>query len=233
MKACSVGIVVDWNGAMISKVSFEVDVQLSRAHFHLKAQLYSEASAIAIVGPSGSGKSTFLRVLAGLEKKAVGRVRIKESFWQDSSQGLFVPPWQRQLGYVPQESLLIPTLNVFENLSFSGASSDEVKRVAEQLEIASLLYRRPRMLSGGEKQRVALGRALLANPQLLLLDEPFSALDRGLRKRISDILMTFCRERGLPLFLVSHDDSDVLALAQETWSFLDGALVPPITHRVI
>jgi len=211
---------------MKGEAVFDIDIQVSRDHFHLTAQMKSESTAVAIVGPSGSGKSTFLRILAGLEKRACGRVVFRNESWQDSDQSIFTPPWHRRLGYVPQDSLLIPTLSVFENLSFAGSTPDEVKLMAERLAISALLDRRPRLLSGGEKQRVALGRALLANPALLLLDEPFSALDRDLRKRVSETLITVCRERGLPLVLVSHDESDVLSLAQEAWSFQNGLLKP-------
>jgi len=201
-----------------------LEVRHSRGHFQLDAKMETSSSAIAMVGPSGSGKSTCLRILAGLEKRAQGRVVFGGKVWQDSARDIFIPPWERRVGYVPQDSLLIPTLSVSENLSFSGATPDEVNTIADRLAIGKLLHRRPRMLSGGEKQRVALGRALLAKPKLLLLDEPFSALDRDLRNQVSDVLLTICRERGLPFILVSHDESDVLSLTEEVWSFRDGVL---------
>lgn len=226
MKLFSAGIAADLSGVMKDEPVLDVDVELSRERFRLTAKMRSTSPAIAIVGPSGSGKSTFLRVLAGLERKAKGRVSFGDTLWQNTKQALFVPPWQRRIGYVPQDSLLIPTLSVFENLSFAGANAVDVKSLAERLAIDPLLQRRPRMLSGGEKQRVALGRALLANPALLLLDEPFSALDRDLRTRVSDTLNTICRERDLPLILISHDESDVLSLAEEAWSFRNGFLEP-------
>lgn len=202
----------------------DIEIKLSRTHFHLDAKLKTASSRVAMSGPSGSGKSTCLRVLAGLEKRAVGRVVFQKKIWQDSAQGVFIPPWNRRVGYVPQDSLLIPTLNVFQNLSFSGASSEEVNVIAEQLAIGKLLHRRPRMLSGGEKQRVALGRALLSNPEILLLDEPFSALDRDLRNQVSSVMLSICRERSLPFILVSHDESDVHSLTQEAYLFKEGLL---------
>ncbi len=209
---------------MTGEMMFNVDVVLKRERFQINAKMRSDSSAIAIVGPSGAGKSTFLRILAGLERRSIGRVLFDGKIWQDSENGTFVHPWQRRLGYVPQDSLLIPTMTVFENLCFSGADIGEAKIIAERLAITSLLYRRPRMLSGGEKQRVSLGRALLAKPQVLLLDEPFSALDRDLRTRVAKELVLICHERRLPLILVSHDQRDVMSLAQEVWTFENGLL---------
>jgi ABC-type molybdate transport system ATPase subunit len=115
-------------------------------------------------------------------------------------------------------------MRVRENLAYSGASEREVKEVAKLLLVDSLLGRRPRRLSGGEQQRVALGRALLARPNVLLLDEPFSALDRPLRGRVAASLRDHIREREIPLVLVSHDELDAVALAQEHWLLSGGEL---------
>ncbi len=197
---------------------FDFEIKLTRGHFQLDAKLQSASTAIAITGASGSGKSTLVRILAGLEKKATGHVTYQGRKWLNAAESIFLPPWQRRVGYVPQDSLLIPHLNILENLAFSGATGEAVAEIADQLFITPLLKRRPRMLSGGEKQRVSLGRALLSNPELLLLDEPFSALDRTLRKQVSEVLNEICGRRKLPFILISHDESDVLNLAQEIWS---------------
>jgi molybdate transport system ATP-binding protein len=202
----------------------DLEIKLKRGSFCLDVKIESSSSAIAIVGPSGSGKSTLVRVLAGLEKRAHGHLNFAATTWQDSARRLFVPPWDRRVGYVPQDSLLIPNLSVFENLAFAGASAFEVNEMAERLAVSALLQRRPRLLSGGEKQRVALARALLSKPSLLLLDEPFSALDRALRKQVTEVLVSHCRERQLPFVLISHDENDVQLLATETWSVRDGRI---------
>jgi ABC-type sulfate/molybdate transport systems ATPase subunit len=128
------------------------------------------------------------------------------------------------VGWVPQEYLLFPHLRVRENLAFGGVSDQEVRKVAELLMVDHLVSRRPRSLSGGEQQRVALGRALLANPVLLLLDEPFSALDRPLRNHVAAKLREYLRDRELLLVLVSHDEADAVALAQEHFLLSGGRL---------
>lgn len=158
------------------------------------------------MGPSGAGKSTLLRVLAGVEP-LVGSLSVLGEDWSRK------PAWERQVGWVPQDSLLFPHLNVRENLSYSGKGP--VEEVAEMLELSPLMHRKPRMLSGGEKQRVALGRALCSRPRVLLLDEPFSALDRALKQRLRERLKA--QLSGLPTVLVSHDEADLQALGAERW----------------
>lgn len=202
----------------------ELHLELSLGTLGLEADLVSERRAVAVVGPSGSGKSTLLRVLAGVEQRASGRVKVYGEFWQDSTSGIFRPPWARGVGWVPQDALLFPHLTVFENLAYSGAPRARVHEMARLLSVDVLLDRRPRRLSGGEQQRVALGRALLSEPRLLLLDEPFSALDRPLRAQVADRVRTFCAERQVPVLLVSHDERDADALADEQWLVEGGRL---------
>lgn len=204
---------------------FNIEVALTRRRFNLSANIKSQASSIAVLGPSGSGKSTLLRVVAGLEKNTTGLIEVNGHRLLDSSKGLCVPTWQRRLGYVPQDVLLFPHLSVAENLSFSKmASEHDVEVMANQLMIHSLLNRRPRMLSGGEKQRVAIGRALLSKPELLLLDEPFSALDKALKQKMIDIISEICKKKSLPLIFVSHDESDAYIFCKEVWTCCGGLL---------
>jgi len=186
--------------------------------------LETESLAVAVFGPSGGGKSTLLRILAGVERRARGIVRVRGQVWMDTEGGIFLSPWERGVGWVPQEYLLFPHLRVRENLSFAGATPQEVEEVADLLMVDQLLNRRPRGLSGGEQQRVALGRALLANPRILLLDEPFSALDRPLRNHVASRLRDYVREKDLLLLLVSHDEADAVALAHEHWLLSEGRL---------
>ena len=190
-----------------------------------------ESDHVAIVGPSGSGKSTLLRALAGLEPGAEGHVSFADELWLDSDSGVHTPAWERRIGWVPQDALLFPHLSLRENLAYAGASQADVERMAESLFLSDLLDRRPRFLSGGERQRVALGRALLSAPQMLLLDEPFSALDRPLRSEIAAMVRVFARDSGTPIVLVSHDEHDAELLADERWVLIAGSLTADGTSR--
>jgi molybdate transport system ATP-binding protein len=201
-----------------------LDFRVGLGNRELLVRLRAESQTVAVYGSSGGGKSTLLRVLAGVESRAMGTVVVDGDLWMNTDEGLFLPPWERKVGWVPQEYLLFPHLRVRDNLGFAGAGPREVGEVAELLMVDHLVERRPRRLSGGEQQRVALGRALLSEPRLLLLDEPFSALDRPLRSQVVSRLRDYVRERKLLLLLVSHDESDAVALAQEHWLLSEGGL---------
>lgn len=204
---------------------WSADVSVPLGHGDLRLTLATEKSAVAVVGPSGAGKSTLLRVLAGVEKRARGRVVVSGDAWLDSAAGIDTPPWERRVGWVPQEASLFPHLSVRQNLVYAAAATeDDAAEMAEMLEVAPLLERRPRRLSGGERQRVALGRALLSRPRLLLLDEPFAALDRPLRIKLARLVRKLADERSLPLVIVSHDDQDADILAYEQWHLGEGGL---------
>lgn len=208
---------------LTTKTMLDVDFTLRRGRFDLAAQMHTDARRVAIVGASGAGKTSLLRVLAGLDDGARGHVRFGETTWQKSDANIWVPAWQRGIGWVPQRALLFPHRDVRANL-LDGADHDASEAVAEMLEITDLLSRRPRNLSGGERQRVALGRALLREPKLLLLDEPFSALDRSLRDDVADAVLSHCEARQIPLLLVSHDERDVERVADEVWEVSQGRL---------
>ena len=201
-----------------------LDLEIPFTGGGLRVELNTASTRIAVVGPSGSGKSTILRILAGVERRAHGTVLVKEHCWQDSSNGTWVPSWDRRVGWVPQETLLFPHLTVRENLSYGGALPDWVSETAALLQIEGLLDRRSRRLSGGERQRVALGRALLSKPRILLLDEPFSALDRPLRGELSELVSDWALDRSVPIVLVSHDEEDAKWLAEERWHVGGGSL---------
>ncbi|MFZ5479796.1 MAG: ATP-binding cassette domain-containing protein [Myxococcota bacterium] len=192
---------------------FAVAVRLALGPRAVTYALETDARAVAIVGPSGAGKSTLLRVVAGLERRASGTVACLGETWQDART--FVPPWRRGTGWVPQDAVLFPHLTVRENLAY--AAKLDVAPIAAMLGVDALLDRAPRHLSGGERQRVALGRALAVAPRLLLLDEPFSALDRPLRARLGADVAAWARARETPLLVATHDEADVATLAEEVW----------------
>ncbi len=201
-----------------------LEFQLDFPATSLRVSLTTTTTAVAIVGPSGAGKSTILRILAGVERRAQGRVMSGSRTWQDSASGTWVPPWDRRVGWVPQDVLLFPHLSVRENLTYGAPLTTSVEEVGALLQITHILDRRPRRLSGGERQRVALGRALMAEPRLLLLDEPFSALDRPLRAELCQVVKSWAREREVPLVLVSHDEEDARILGEERYRLSSGKL---------
>ena len=186
----------------------DVQVELARRPHTLCFQ--SDGELTALHGPSGSGKTTLLRVIAGLEKaSARGCVRFSGETWQDDERGLFVPAHARRIGWVPQDALLFPHLSVRANLLFSDhAREARLAAIADLVEIGHLLNRSPRALSGGERQRVALGRALLSEPELLLLDEAFSALHKELKLQLLSRVSAHCRREGVAVLMVTHQLED-------------------------
>jgi molybdate transport system ATP-binding protein len=203
----------------------DLDVALDVGALRLRTTLRSAATRIALVGPSGAGKSSVLRVLAGLEKKARGRVLFRGETWLDEVRGSLVPSHRRRVGWVPQDVRLFPHRSVLANLRFGGGTEAEAHALAKRFGVDGLLDRRPRHLSGGEAQRVALARALLTKPRLLLLDEPFVALDRTRRADVVEALREVTRTSDLVLVLVSHDERDVASLADHVFEMADGRVL--------
>jgi molybdate transport system ATP-binding protein len=187
--------------------------------FVLEAGFTAGDGITALFGPSGGGKSTALSLIAGVLRPETGSIRLCGRMLVDTAGGIFRRPEDRSIGIVFQEHLLFPHLTVRENLRFghgrAGARPMSFERVVEILEIGAVLQRRPATLSGGQRQRVALGRALLRGPQLLLMDEPLTALDEELKERILTYLERVTTEWHLPTVFVSHDQSDVRRLADQ------------------
>jgi molybdate transport system ATP-binding protein len=203
----------------------DVRVRLRLGPLSLDVAFASSSARTAIVGASGAGKSTLLRTVAGLEPAARGTLRVNGELWMDTEAGVHLEPWRRGVGWVPQEALLFPHLSVRDNLAYAGSARlERVAEVAGLVRAEHLLDRRPAVLSGGERQRVALARALLAEPTLLLLDEPFSALDRPLRHDLIDRLSTYLSRRDTPLVLVSHDPDDATRLGCQELHLVEGHL---------
>jgi molybdate transport system ATP-binding protein len=196
--------------------------QLPRSDFQLQVEEQFSASGItALFGPSGCGKSSLLRAIAGLEPQARGYFRLGEEYWHNDAQSLCLKPQQRPLGLVFQQAHLFPHLNVLGNLQYGlkrrGGSAASAKisldDVIHWLDLAALLKRRTHALSGGEQQRVAMGRALLSQPRLLLLDEPLSGVDLARRQHIMPFLERLHRELDIPMILVTHQLEEVARLA--------------------
>lgn len=179
---------------------------------------------MVIIGPSGGGKTTLIRMLAGLTKPDEGRVAFGDEVWYDSACNINVTPQKRRLGYVFQDYSLFPHLNLFENAAFAATDKKEVDALFDLFKINHLRKRKPHMVSGGERQRCAICQALARHPRLLLLDEPFSALDvvtrRGLREEIKRLKSGW----SCPIIYVTHDINEALFLADEILPVVDGKI---------
>jgi molybdate transport system ATP-binding protein len=199
--------------------------------FELDAAFTAGAGVTALVGPSGSGKTTVLAMIAGVLRPRAARIAVTGTLVCDSAAGVWVPPERRGVGMVFQDHLLFPHKTVLGNLEFGAAGvaaperAARLKRFAGMLELSDLLDRMPATLSGGQKQRVALGRALMAEPKLLLLDEPLNAQDAALRVRIRGDLARVFGETKLPAILVSHDEAEVRELAARVVRIEAGKIV--------
>ncbi|MGL5997454.1 MAG: molybdenum ABC transporter ATP-binding protein [Pseudomonas proteolytica] len=198
----------------------EVRLQLNYSGFALDVDLKLPGRGVtALYGHSGSGKTTCLRCIAGLERAGDGFVQINDQVWQDSRNGVFVPPHKRALGYVFQEASLFPHLSVLANLEFGLKRIPKAQRrvdlaqATRLLGIGHLLDRHPQHLSGGERQRVGIARALLTSPQLLLMDEPLAALDSQRKGEILPYLERLHDQLEIPVLYVSHAQDEVARLA--------------------
>lgn len=208
------------------------ELRIRYADFTLDANLILPAKGITVFfGQSGCGKTSCLRAIAGLEKLEYGNVSIAGDVWQSSATHQFVPTYKRELGYVFQEAGLFPHLTVEDNLQFGAKRISAHKRhvkfaeITELLGITPLLKRYPAQLSGGEKQRVAIGRALLTSPKLLLMDEPLSALDQPRKQEFLPYLERLHRELDLPILYVTHSMQELARLADHIVLFDDGSVL--------
>lgn len=207
----------------------DVRLQLNYSGFALDVDLHLPGRGVtALYGHSGSGKTTCLRCIAGLEQAEDGFIQINDDVWQDSRNGLFVPPHKRALGYVFQEASLFPHLSVRANLEFGLKRIPRQQRrvdmaqATELLGIGHLLERHPQHLSGGERQRIGIARALLTSPKLLLMDEPLAALDSKRKGEILPYLERLHDELDIPVLYVSHAQDEVARLADHIVLLSDG-----------
>jgi molybdate transport system ATP-binding protein len=209
----------------------EIDVELTRGEFTLQAACSLQEPVTGLLGSSGAGKSTLLGIIAGFIRPDRGHIRIDGACLFDSGRGIDVPMHQRRIGMVFQDNRLFPHLNVRDNLRYglkllhAGGKRFEYADIVELLEISHLQMQRAHQLSGGEKQRVALGRALLASPRLLLLDEPLASLDVHLKNQILPFLRRVRDEVSIPMLYVSHSINEVLYLTSQVALMQQGRLM--------
>ncbi len=197
----------------------EIRVRRRLGAVNIEADIVANGRSLALVGPSGGGKTTLLNMVAGLETPDDGRIAIGDAVFFDSAAGVNLSPRERRVGYVFQEPRLFPHYSVAGNLRYGARSAGEAlvgfDEVVGWLGIGELLQRRPAKLSGGEKQRVAIGRALLSRPRALLLDEPLSALDEARRDELVKLIQDLRDRLSIPMILVSHRLDEVERIADE------------------
>lgn len=210
---------------------FDILLHKKLPSFGLDIALRSDARRLAVVGPSGSGKSLTLQLLAGLLKPDGGHIRVNGGTWFDERINL--PAQKRRVGLLFQDYALFPHLTVAQNIDFglarglsnpSKRPSEKARYWLEMLRLERVAGHYPQQISGGQKQRTALARALITEPELLLLDEPFSALDADLRTHTRNEVLQIQQASGIPMILITHDKADAEELADEVWTMEAGRL---------
>ena len=227
--------------AMRIDVAMRLSVADGTRRFDLSASFATDAGFAALYGPSGSGKSLSLQAMAGLLRPDAGHVRIGGRTLFDAQAGIDLPPPARRVGYLFQHYALFPHLSVRENVAFgltswrqrrlSAGQRAHVDGLLQGFGLAAMADSRPATLSGGQQQRVALARALACEPELLLLDEPFAALNPMLRDELRGELQQVCRQTGIPALMITHDVEDVLALADVCFVYEEGRVVRQVDLR--
>ncbi|MCP1660898.1 sulfate/molybdate ABC transporter ATP-binding protein [Neisseria perflava] len=219
---------------------FEIELHKKLPGFELNIALQSDAQKLVILGASGSGKSLTFQMLSGLIRPDSGHIRIGGKTWFDSATRTDLAARQRKVGLLFQDYALFPHLTVAQNIEFGlyqgirnppkrpnhgqAAHSEKAQYWLERLQLQRVAGHYPNRISGGQKQRTALARALITEPELLLLDEPFSALDTDLRAHTRQEVLNIQQQSGIPMLLISHDRADADALADEVWHMDAGGL---------
>ena len=199
------------------------DIVIERGTFVVKAQGTLQEGITTLMGPSGSGKSTFLKALCGLLTPKEGRITANDEVWFEKGRG--VPTQDRHIGYMPQGTIVFPHMTVEENIRYSKQGSPELfDHIVERLRLTPHLKKKAKGLSGGEQQRVALGRALYSKPVLLILDEPLTALDVNLRAQLQQDLVAIISEWAIPCLWVTHSEEEAAAVGNHRLLCRDGVI---------
>jgi iron(III) transport system ATP-binding protein len=214
----------------LSSISKHFDSTVAVDHLSLEAQ---NGEFVSLLGPSGCGKTTTLRMIAGFIEPTAGSIEIGGNIFSEPEKRIFIPPERRKLGMVFQSYAVWPHMNVFKNIAYplrvrKFAKSEikkRVSKVAEQVKMPELLARYPSQLSGGQQQRVALARALVAEPRVLLLDEPLSNLDAKLREEMRLEIKELQRRLGITIIFVTHDQEEAMVLSDRIAVMKDGRIL--------
>ncbi|MFN3567954.1 MAG: ABC transporter ATP-binding protein [Caldimicrobium sp.] len=208
------------------KVKVKKKLHGIRGDFWLDVDFKMGAEFVVLLGPSGSGKTTLLRTIAGLETPQEGYIEVNGAVWFDSIKGINLPPQKRQVGFVFQDYALFPNMTLFENVMYGMKKKNKEKalELLNKVKLEALKDKKPHQISGGQKQRIALIRALAREPQILLLDEPLSALDEDLRATLQEELKGFQRQYGIPTLMVTHSWEEALRLADKVIRIDEGKI---------
>ena len=211
-------------------IEIAIDITLKQGTFVLNIKDSTSVEVLGLFGPSGSGKTSLLEAIAGIRTPVSGEIRIGGRTLFASAQGVNLPARTRRIGYVPQDALLFPNLNVLNNITYGrrGPEAQDEEQLAtliEILDLQELQHRGVNTLSGGEKQRVAIARALMTRPSILLLDEPLAGIDRGRRDVILPYVLRIRKELHVPLVYVTHDADELNAIADRVLTLRDGRVL--------
>jgi len=212
-------------------IRFHLKKRLRAAQGDLSLEVDSEipeGTFLTLYGPSGVGKTSILRMLAGLLPPDEGKIEVKGQIWLDTKEKINWKPQQRNIGFVFQDYALFPNMTVRQNLEYALLKNQNpsiIEELVELVELENLQHRKSTRLSGGQQQRVALARALVRQPDLLLLDEPLSALDYSMRQKLQDYLLRVHERYQLTTILVSHELSEVFKMADQTLVLEEGKVI--------
>ena len=214
-------------------IALTIDVTLRQQDFELQVRDTASVEVLGLFGPSGSGKTSLLESIAGIRTPDAGEIRVGDRVLFSSVMGINLPARDRHIGYVPQDALLFPNLDVSGNIDYgirqapaAATGAGLRSMLIEILDLEPLLKRRVQKLSGGEKQRVAIARALMTQPAVLLLDEPLAGVDRARRERILPYVLRIRRDLHVPLVYVTHDEAELNAIADRVLVMAEGRIVP-------
>ncbi len=216
---------------LIKMIELDIHKKLQAAdgHMQLHVQLVvAKGELVTLYGESGAGKTSTLRLLSGLMQPDDGRIVVGGEVWFDAQKKINLKPQKRKIGYVFQDYALFPNMTVRENLEFALSKNQDHKMVSnliDIIELGELQNRKPAQLSGGQQQRVALARALVQQPEILLLDEPLSALDYKIRRKLQDYILQVHREFKLTTILISHDIAEITKLSNQVFVMEKGKIV--------
>ena len=204
-------------------------------NLHINEEIKSE-QFIGLYGNSGSGKTTLLRILSGLEKPDNGKISINDTVWYDSDNNINLLSQKRHIGFVFQEDVLFPNMNVLQNLEFAlkkDQSKNFLNEIIDVMELQAFLNTPIQRLSGGQKQRISLARTLIQQPKLLLLDEPLSALDYEMRKKLQHFILKAHSKYKLTSIIVSHDPWELSTIASSIWKLKEGQIIEKGTPEIV